>query len=196
MKLCAGRIGQVINFTDLGRDCGLSYQTMKAWLSLLESSYIAFLLQPYYDNFSKRLIKSPKLFFYDTGIACSLLGIETIEQLDTHYLKGNLFESLMIAEFFKERFNQGQLPNAYFWRDKTGHEIDCILEKASIRIPIEIKSSRTISSDFFYDLKYWNKLTQSDPQKNILVYGGDTSQARQHGRVIGWSSVDEVVSSN
>ena len=188
MRLCAARTGQVINFSDLGRDCGLSYQTMKSWLSLLESSFITFLLQPFHENYCKRLIKSPKLYFYDTGIACSLLNIESKEQLETHYLKGNLFESLMISEILKERMNQGKKPNCYFWRDQQGHEIDCLIESQGATIPIEIKSSRTVNNSFFDDLKFWSDITKSDPEKGILLYGGESSYPRQFGKVMSWSS--------
>jgi predicted AAA+ superfamily ATPase len=191
MKLCAGRIGQVINFSDLGRDCGLSYQTMKAWLSILESSFIIFTLSPFYESFKKRLVKSPKLYFYDTGVACSLLGIESERQLETHYLKGNLFESMMISEFLKERLNEGLQPNCYFWRDQ-GHEIDCLIESAGSVIPIEIKSSRSVSSDFFDGLRFWSQLVDSDPQKGVLVYGGENSYQRKFGKVVSWTAVPSI----
>ncbi len=121
-------------FSDLGRDCGISYQTAKAWISVLEASFILFMMPPYYKNFSKRLVKSQKLYFYDTGLASALLGIESPEQLSTHYLRGGLFESFIISDVIKQRFNQGKEANIYFWRDSKGHEIDCILERGGDRI--------------------------------------------------------------
>lgn len=184
LKLCAGRIGQLINFSDLGRDTGVSYNTIKGWLSLLQESYIIHLLPPFHKNFNKRIIKSPKLYFCDTGIACSLLGIETVNQLSSHYMKGHLFENGIIIDYIKNRLNRGLQPNCTFWRDKTGHEVDCILEEGDKMTAIEIKSSQTISSDDFANLNYWNKLM---PSKNVVVYGGKESQNRSNGTVIGWN---------
>lgn len=117
LKLCAGRVGQIINLTSLAQDCGISHTTARQWLNILEASYLIFFLQPFYQNFSKRLIKMPKLYFYDTGLACTLLGLEKATQLQTHYLKGALFENLVILEILKKRLNQGLPPNLYFWRD-------------------------------------------------------------------------------
>jgi predicted AAA+ superfamily ATPase len=128
MRLCAGRTGQILNLSSLAVDCGISHNTVKSWLSLLETSYIIFLLKPHFKNFRKRLVKMPKLYFFDPGLTCYLLGIENEKQVDTHFLKGSLLESVVIAEFFKYRLNRGREPNCYYWRDKTGHEIDGILE--------------------------------------------------------------------
>jgi predicted AAA+ superfamily ATPase len=128
LRLCAGRNGQVLNLSSLAADCAISHNTVKSWLSLLETSYILFLLKPHFKNFTKRLIKMAKIYFFDPGLVCYLLGIENEKQLDTHYLRGSLFESMVISELSKYRFNRGRDPNCYYWRDKTGHEIDCILE--------------------------------------------------------------------
>jgi predicted AAA+ superfamily ATPase len=191
IQLCAGRIGQVINLTSLGNDCGISANTAKQWLSILQASYIIFLLPPHYKNFSKRLIKSPKLYFYDTGLACSLLKI-TATQLPTHYLKGGLFESLMIAEIAKHSYNQGMVPNLYFWRDQVGHEVDLIIDNGGVLTPIEIKAGKTISNSFFDNLTYWKQLAHSDPADGFLLYTGKDNQKRSNGTVLGWRSVTRV----
>ncbi len=192
MKLCAGRIGQLVNLTSLGNDCGVSYNTIKKWLSILEASYIIFILQPHFENFSKRLIQTPKIYFYDTGLACSLLGIETQEQLASHYLRGGLFESMIITELYKGFYNSDRTPRLYFWRDKTGNEVDCILERGTRLFPIEIKAGMTINSDFFDGLTYWNELAQAKPEDGFIVYGGTENQKRSRGNVIGWSQVATI----
>lgn len=193
VRLCAGRIGQLLNLTSLGNDCGISHNTARSWLTLLEASYIVFLLQPHHKNFSKRLIKSPKLYFYDTGLACSLLKITSAEQLADHYLRGGLFESLIISEIIKNRYNRGRELNAYFWRDSQGHEIDCVLEEAHKLIPLEIKAGYTISSDYFKELQYWNALSGSSPKNNYVVYAGDENQQRAQGNVVSWNWVADNI---
>lgn len=194
MRLCAGRTGQVLNLSALALDCGISHNTVKSWLSLLETSFIIFLLKPHFKNFNKRLIKMPKLYFFDPGLACYLLGIENEKQVETHYLKGALFETMVSSEFFKYRFNRGRDPNCYYWRDKTGHEIDCILESGETLIPVEIKSGKTVKSKFFSDLTYWNKLSGQSPDKSFLIYGGDKREKRSSGNVLGWQNATEAFS--
>lgn len=191
IKLCAGRIGQVINLSALGNDCGITHNTARDWLSILESSYIVFLLKPYHKSFNKRLIKMPKLYFYDTGLACSFLGIQSQAQLVSHYLRGNLFESFILSEIIKRHFNKGVEPRCYFWRDKTGHEIDCILEIADTIRPIEIKSGKTITNDFFNGLKYWDKLSPRG-KKSYLIYNGDDVQKRTSVNIINWKRIPSV----
>lgn len=193
VKLCAGRIGQLVNLTSLGNDCGISDVTAQKWLTVLEASYILFFLQPHYKNFSRRLVKTPKLYFYDTGLACSLLGIESAQQLTSHYLKGGLFESFVISELSKQRYNQGLRPHLYFWRDKTGHEVDCIIERGDTLIPVEIKAGKTLMSSFFTELTYWNELTGGEPKNTFLVYGGTENQQRSPGNAIGWDSIDMIM---
>jgi len=192
IKLCAGRIGQLLNLTSLGNDCGISSGTAKKWLSLLEASYIVFLLQPHYKNFSKRLIKSPKIYFYDTGLACSLLGLTSSEQISTHYLRGNLFESYVLSECMKQYHNNGQIPPLYFWRDKHGHEIDCIIEQGDKLTPIEIKAGHTISKSYFANLSYWNKLSGNNPENSFVVYAGDDEQKRKNGHVLNWRLLHKI----
>ena len=186
IRLCAGRSGQILNLSSLGNDCGINHNTAKSWLSILEFSYLVFLLKPYYKNFNKRLIKMPKLYFYDTGLACSLLGIQNEKQLATHYLKGGLFETLIISEIMKNSFNKGVVPHCYYWRDKTGHEIDCLIEKGNSVVPIEIKSGKTITDDFFTGLKHWRKITNGEISRPLVVYGGEENQKRTAGNVISW----------
>ena len=162
--------------------------TARAWLSILEMSYLVFRLQPYYKNFSKRLIKSPKLFFYDTGLACYLLGIESPEQLQAHYLRGGLFESFVISELMKQQYNKAFEPHVYFWRDKHGHEVDCLLERGTKVAAIEIKASTTIASSFFDGLSYWQTLTGSLSSSQFVVYAGQENQKRSKGEVRGWKA--------
>jgi len=193
VRLCAGRIGQILNLTSLGNDCGISHNTARSWLSLLEASYIVFLLQPHHNNFSKRLIKSPKLYFYDTGLACSLLKITDADQLANHYLRGGLFESLIVSDIIKTRYNAGKDPHVYFWRDSQGHEVDCLLEEGEQLIPLEIKAGYTISSNYFTGLTYWNVISKTESDNNFVIYAGDEVQKRSAGTVVGWSSVcDEI----
>lgn len=194
LGLCAGRIGQLLNIASLAQDCGISPITAKSWLSVLEATYIIFLLQPYHQNFSKRLIKSPKLFFYDTGLACSLLGIKSREQLLQHYLRGGLFESMIISDFYKIEYNNANQPAIFFWRDSVGNEVDCIIEHNASSIPVEIKASETIQLSFFKGLEYWNSLTGSRPENSFLLYAGEKNQLRQKGRVISWQSTEKVFS--
>lgn len=189
MRLCAGRIGQLLNISSLATDAGLSMSTVKSWLSVLEASYVIFLLQPYHVNFSKRVVKMPKIYFYDTALACSLLRITKPDDLYTHYLRGGLFESMVMADLFKNRFHHGLPPNLYFWRDKSGLEIDCLIDEASRITPLEIKSAATISSDMFDSLSKWSALTERRFAKGIVVYGGLESQDREKGKVISWQQL-------
>lgn len=192
LKLCAGRTGQLLNLSSLASDCGISPNTARSWISLLAASYLIFLLQPHHENFHKRLIKMPKLYFYDTGIACSLLGIERAEDLNMHFLRGGLFESFVISDLLKQRYHQGLQPRHFFWRDSLGHEIDCLIETSSQLIPMEIKSGKTISSDYFSELLRFSKLANLDPKNNILIYAGDEDQIRSQGRIYGWRSLPKT----
>lgn len=193
LKMCASRTGQLLNLSGLAADCGVTHNTARAWISLLQSSFIIFLLQPFHNNIGKRLVKTPKLYFFDTGLVCSLLGIEEKKQLSTHYLKGGIFESFVISELIKARYNQGKIPNLYFWRDKTGHEIDCIIEEAQQVIPIEIKVAKTIVNDFFSGIEYWKQFTPYKSSKSYIIYGGDQNQThRKQATVLSWMNVDNI----
>ncbi|MFH1461911.1 MAG: ATP-binding protein [bacterium] len=193
IQLCAGRIGQILNVTSLSNDVGVSTTTIKNWLSILEQSYIIFLLQPHYKNFSKRLIKSPKIYFYDTGLAANLLGIENEGQLITHYLVGGLFESFVASELLKSFYNNGKRPRLYFWRDRTGHEVDFIIDKAQNLLRVEVKSTKTIMNNLFDGLKQWQKISGIEDNNNFLVYRGDEDYKRSIGRVIGWKSIKKIL---
>ncbi|HBL98314.1 TPA: AAA family ATPase [Candidatus Dependentiae bacterium] len=193
MRLCAGRIGQVVNLTSLGNDCGINQSTVKAWLSLLEASYIIFSLYPYYKNFGKRLIKAPKLYFIDTGLACSLLKIRSTDEVSDHYLRGGLVESLIIADLLKQQHNNEEQPSLYFWRDSTGNEIDCIIDESRYPVPIEIKAGKTIVSDFFKNMDYWGKTTENTHTPRYLVYGGDEDQSWPQAEVVAWKSAGDLI---
>jgi hypothetical protein len=189
MRLLAARIGQLLDLSDLAKDSGLSINTVKSWISILEASYVIFLLQPHFVNFNKRLVKMPKIYFYDTALACHLLRITNPDSVYDHYLRGGLFESFIISNFLKDRYNQGLPPNVYFWRDKTGHEVDCVLEEGGKLFPIEIKSSSTISSDFFNGLLKWCLIADVNPETCQVIYGGNETQKRQQGTIISWKSL-------
>ena len=191
--LCAGRIGQILNITSLADDCGISVITANSWLSILEASYIIFLLQPYYKNFGKRLIKSPKIYFYDTGLACSILKITSEEQLHTHYLRGGLFENLILSDIKKQFYNISLPPPMYFWRDKSKNEIDCILEQANNLIPIEIKASKMMAKNHFDKIRYLYDLSESKENNGIVVYAGDQNYKLKHGQILSWSSADQII---
>lgn len=191
-QLCAGRIGQLLNLTGLANDAGISPNTAKAWLSILESSYILYRLQPYHRNFNKRLVKSPKLYFYDTGLACSLLGIRTASQVGLHYLKGALFENLVINEFIKHSLHRGENQFPYFWQDSQGKEIDCLLVEGEKITPLEIKSGKTISTAYFDNFKTWRSLTGTSETNGLVIYGGEQSLQTSAGRLVSWREINQV----
>ncbi len=176
LKLCAARVGQVVNYTSLAVDAGISYSTAREWLNILQTSYIVFFLEPYHENFNKRLIKMPKLYFYDTGVVSYLLGINSESDLATHSMRGSLFENLVILDLLKERLNHGQSPELYFWRDQTGNEIDCLADWRNQLNAIEIKSSSTFQADYLKSLKFFEKLIEKKrvekKLKTYLVYQG------------------------
>lgn len=180
LRMCAGRTGQILNMTSLANDCGIDQKTVAAWLGILQSSYIVYLLKPYYHNFNKRIMKSPKLYFYDTGVACSLLGIKSTEQIAIHAAKGALFENLIVSELLKGRFNAGESDNLFYWRDKTGNEVDIIAENEGKLTAIELKAGETISNDFFKGLNYFSALETPDTEK-LVIYGGNQTQNRSNG---------------
>lgn len=179
LKLCAGRIGQMLNMSNLAIEVGVDVKTIGAWIAVLETSFIVFRLPPYFRNFNKRVVKKTKLYFYDTGLAAALLGIENDAQLDTHPLRGNLFENLSILDFLKRRLHAGKTNNLYFWRDNTGHEVDLLLDFGLHQSAVEIKLGKTITSDYFKGLKFWNKISGSTGGK--VIYGGEHSQNRSDG---------------
>jgi len=193
IRLCAGRVGQILNLSALANDCDISHNTAKSWISIMEASFIIFLLYPHYKNFNKRLIKMPKLYFFDTGLACSLLGIKSNDELEIHSSKGGLFESFIVSELMKNQKNLGEVSGFYFWRDKTGHEVDLLIDQGSKTIPIEIKSRKTINEDFFKDLIYWNKLSGNNADNCYVVYGGNENQRRKVGQVVSWRDTVKTI---
>ncbi len=188
MRLLAARTGQELNYTSLSVEVGVDVKTLQSWTGILESSFIVYLLRPHFKNFNKIVVKRPKLYFYDTGLVCSLMGITTIEQVANHPLRGFLFECLIVTELIKQRTHRGKKINLYYWRDKTGHEIDILIENASNLIPLEIKAGKTIQKDFFKNLRYWMKL--SGEEQAQLIYSGDFEQNRSDGiTVMSWKSL-------
>lgn len=192
VRLCAGRIGQLLNLAGLANDAGISPNTAKAWLSVLEASYILYRLQPYYRNFNKRLVKSPKLYFYDTGVACSLLGIRDEKQVTLHYMKGALFENLIINEFIKRSFHRGDNRPPYFWRDNHGREIDCLLVADEEATPVEIKAGKTLSTSYFDNLRYWLPLADLPEDRGYVVYGGEQSMQTSAGALVSWRHLERI----
>ena len=182
VQLCAGRTGQLVNYAGLASDAGISPNTAKAWLSILESSYIVYQLAPYHRNFNKRIVKSSKLYFYDTGLACSLLGIRDEEQVALHYMKGALFENLVINEFIKASIHRGEKPAIYFWQDNQGKEIDCLLVDGEKALPIEIKAGKTMNNSYFTNLQYWRKLSGAPDDSGHVVYGGEQTLKTSYGQ--------------
>ncbi|MFZ1266504.1 MAG: ATP-binding protein [Anaerolineae bacterium] len=193
-RLCAGRVGQLLNYASLASDAGISPNTARSWLSILESSFILYRLLPYYRNFNKRLVKSSKLYFYDTGVACSLLGIRDADQINLHYLKGALFENLVINEFIKRSFHRGENRQPFFWQDSRGREIDCLLVDGEEITPVEIKAGKTMSISYFDNLKYWRALADLPEDQGFVVYGGDQSMQTSTGAFISWRHLDRIPS--
>lgn len=191
LRLCAGRIGQLLNMSSLAIETGVDSKTIASWIGVLENSFIIHLLQPHHKNFNKRVVKMPKLYFYDTGLVCALLGIKHTSQLNYHPLAGNIFENFVVSELIKYRTNRAQTLNFYFWRDSVGHEIDLIVENALNLFPIEIKSGKTITSDFFKNILYWQTL--ANQSGGAIIYSGETTQVRSNGiEILPWQQLEEL----
>jgi hypothetical protein len=174
LKLCASRTGQILNMSSIANDCGITHNTAKSWLSLLEASYIIHFVRPHHKNFRKRLVKSPKLFFVDVGLAAYLLEIFSETHIANHPLRGALFETFVVSEILKQRFNSGQKSNLYYFRDNVGNEVDLIMDFGLDVICIEIKSGQTVNQDYFKGINYYRKLNDRT-RKSIIVYGGRES---------------------
>ena len=188
LSLCAGRIGQVLNLSSLSNDAGISVNTVKSWLSLLEASFVIYQLQPYYKNFSKRLIKSPKLYFYDTGVASSLLRLTDPKMVSTHYLYGSLFENLVINEIVKHQYHQGRTSSVYYWRESNGMEIDCIIELADNElVALEIKGGQTFTKEYLKNLRNFAK--NEENIKKYLVYAGEESNTINNVQLVPWKKL-------
>lgn len=185
IKLLAGRSGQELIYSALAVETGVDVKTIQSWIGILDSSFIIYLLKPHYKNFNKTIVKRPKIYFYDVGLVCFLLGIQNALQLNTHPLKGFIFEGMVVTELIKKRTNKGLPINLYYWRDKTGHEIDVVVDNGTDLIPIEIKSGKTVNAEFFKNIDYWTKLSGSE--KSVLLYAGEQSQNRSDGKkVLNW----------
>jgi predicted AAA+ superfamily ATPase len=176
MKLVASRVGQLVNYASLASDVGVSGTTIKEWIAVLEATYILFRLEPYFENFGKRVIKSPKLYFIDTGLVCYLLGIDSAEQLIADPLYGNLFENWVVMELIKARYNRALDPRLYFYRDVSGKEVDLLFQQGSRLIPIEIKSNKTFSPSFLSNLHYFHEQIPEKATSGALIYGGRETQ--------------------
>ncbi len=186
LSLCASRAGQLLNLNALAKDCGITQPTAKSWLSALENSYVLFLLQPIYENFDKRVIKSPKLYFYDTGLLCHLLKIKDENQLRTKSYKGNIFENMIVGEYIKQNYHENLMQDFWFWRDSAGHEVDLIRQDDDMFNVIEIKSTESILSDMFKGLDYFSALAKDYIKSQSIVYAGLENQERSNIDVISW----------
>jgi hypothetical protein len=189
LALCAGRAAQLLSYSGLASDCGISVDTARRWISVLKTSFIVFLLPPHHRNFNKRVVKSPKLYFYDTGLLCQLLGIRESGQAVSHPLRGAIFENYVVAEVAKAFLHHRRTPPLFFWRDRTGHEVDLLIEKANLLYPVEIKSGSTMSPDMLDGLLWWIELANLPPDVGTLVYGGSEAFTRNKVPVRPWFSV-------
>lgn len=192
VSLCASRVGQLLNLNSLANECGISQPTAKSWISVLESSYILFLLQPYHSNLNKRITKSPKLYFYDTGLLSFLLKIHDPKNLLLHPQKGSLFENFVVAEFIKNNYHQNLLRDFWFWRDVQGHEVDMIWQDDFLLNLVEIKASETIMTDMFKGLSYYENLDKESVKTKTLIHTGNFTQERSLGKVETWWNIDEI----
>jgi predicted AAA+ superfamily ATPase len=193
IRMCAARIGQLLNLSSLASDCGITHNTAKSWISVLEASYLVFLLRPHYRNYNKRLVKTPKIYFYDPGFATRLLGIRDTDQLSIHSSRGSLFENWVVTELIKNRYNRGLESNLYFWRDNSGNEIDIIMENGTNLRPVEIKSGQTLKQDAFKGLTKWLSLAGQDAENASICYGGNESYIRSGVTVVPWEHVDDLM---
>ncbi|HRG39808.1 MAG TPA: ATP-binding protein [Saprospiraceae bacterium] len=189
LKLCAARIGQQLNIASLSSETGVSVPTLRSWISILESSYIMYQLPPFFKNFNKRLVKSPKLYFYDTGLASFLLGIRNEKTLLESEFKGALFENMIITEYVKQNYHNNLYHDFYYWRDSNGHEVDLLVSNDTAYDAIEIKSTKTILPKQFAGLDFLANIGGDAIRRKILVYGGDSSQKRTHYQIWAWSDI-------
>lgn len=194
MQLCAARVGQQLNISDLATQCGIDQKTVHRWLSILDASYIIFLLKPYHKNFTKRVTKTPKLYFHDTGLACALLKLRSAEDLALSSFRGPLFENLILADLYKQYYNLGLEPTLYYWRDLNGRiEIDGLIDLGIRLVPLEIKSGETISSNFFTSIKNWSEIANVNPEDSYIIYAGNTGQSRSGGTIITWQKAGNLI---
>jgi uncharacterized protein len=193
VRLCAGRVGQLVNLSSLGNDIGLTHTAVREWLTLLETSYIAFLLEPFHRNIGKRLIKTPKLYFYDVGLAAYLMGIEQPSHLHTHPLRGHLFENMIVMEALKYRFNSGMRNNLTFFRDRTGNEVDLLYSAGENILAIEIKAAETVNASLFQGLLTLENTIHVSRIDKVMVYGGDREETRSGVQIVPWHRVQKLL---
>ena len=192
LQICAGNTGQVVNLSDIGSRLGIDHKTARRWLGILEAAYVIYLLPSWHKNFNKRLIKSPKLYFYDTGIACSLLRVKTVDDLRIHFTLGSLFENMVITEILKDYYNMGERPELYFWRDHHGVEVDLIIDRGSTFSKVEIKSARTIHKEFLRNLSALDRYTGRNKSASFIIYGGDAEQYRTNCTILSWRNTSQI----
>ncbi len=193
MRLCAGRVGQPLNISTLAADTGVAPNTIKDWLSILEASYLIFKLQPFFENYNKRIIKSYKIYFFDTGLLCNLLGIHSPAQLEQHHNFGTIIENAVIVELQKKYLNKGKRPKFWFWQDQQHNEIDLIIEDEGKLKAVEIKSSQTYNSRLTTGLKRWQTVANSSPDKQYLVYAGQDEAMLEHGLLLPWRKAIDIL---
>lgn len=191
VKLCAGRTGQPLNYSTIAADTGISVNTAKSWLSILVNSYVVYLLPPHHKNFNKRLIKMPKLYFYDTGLLVNLLGIEGSKQIDSHFLLGGIFENYIISEILKNFYNQSRNAPIYFWKDNKSKEIDILIEKGNQIIPIEVKASKTFNIHDFDNIKYYQKISNSENDA-FVINRSNENRKTSYGSFVSWGNMDSI----
>ena len=189
VRLCAARTGQMLNLASLATDCGVSQGTARNWIGILQASYVAFLLPPHHRNFGKRLVKTPKLYFHDTGLAAALLNVQGVDHMAVHPARPALFETLVVNEYLKGCFNRGLGSNLYFWRDNVGTEVDLLIERGAALDPLEIKSGQTVNDEFFSGLRRWMGYAGRESGSPALVYGGEENFRRSGVRVVAWRNL-------
>jgi len=186
VRLCAGRSAQLLNLSSLAADCGISHTTARHWISIMQAGFIVHLLPPHHTNFSKRVIKSPKLYFLDTGLLCYLLRIREPEDIPSHAMKGAIFETFVLSELFKAFAHRGEVPPLYFWRDRTGHEVDVIVDTGKKLIPVEIRAGETVVGSSLAGLRFYTSLGSPASADGVLIHGGEALYRRENFLVRPW----------
>jgi predicted AAA+ superfamily ATPase len=192
LKMCAARCGQLVNLSGLASDCGITHNTAREWISVLEAGYIVFRVESHSDHFGKRLVTTPKLYFYDPGLATYLLGIKTPEQLSIHPSRGSLFETFVASEIVKSSFHRGETPNLYFWKDRSGNKIDLLIDRGADLLPVAVKSGKTVAADWYDSLKHWMAWAGDRARQGILVYGGDETFSHEEIAVLSWRKAGQL----
>ena len=196
IRILAGRTGQELNLSAVSEECGISHNTGKEWISVLEASFLIYRIPPFHKNYNKRIVKNPKIYFTDTGLVCNLLGIRNKTDIDYHFLKGNIFETFVVTEFIKYNFNFGEKLHFYFWRDNHQKELDLIIDIGHKHFGVEIKSSETIQEKYFDGLKYWTNLSKSSPSDMFLIYGGKQNVVRNNMNIVSWEKIHDKIIRN